>query len=235
VNREFMPPTSPRTTAAGPARPTRDERERRARRRSLRASASEVYRSAILDAAERVFGRAGFEAAKMTAIGREAGIAAGTIYNYFDSKQRLFRSLVELRGEELLERLAEVRRTSADARGRLDATLREIFGYFDDHRSMFGLLAELGSITGCDVRLSGGPPLERICERYVRALEAVVADAIDAGDLRADVPAADQAVLLSGMLNAVTRGWLAHERPGPLAGHARILVDVFLNGLGARR
>ena len=50
----------------------------------------------ILDAARRCFIRDGFHRSSMQAICREAGISAGAVYVYFDSKEALIAGLIEL-------------------------------------------------------------------------------------------------------------------------------------------
>jgi AcrR family transcriptional regulator len=49
----------------------------------------------ILDAATRVFGRSGLERAKMSDVAAEAGVSQGTLYNYVESKEALFRLLLD--------------------------------------------------------------------------------------------------------------------------------------------
>ena len=44
-------------------------------------------RAALLDASRRVFERHGFVNAKISDIATEAGVAQGSFYNYFDSKE----------------------------------------------------------------------------------------------------------------------------------------------------
>jgi AcrR family transcriptional regulator len=51
-------------------------------------------RRQILDGARRLFMAKGFDASSMTDIAEEAGVSKGTLYVYFDSKERLFRTLV---------------------------------------------------------------------------------------------------------------------------------------------
>ncbi len=51
-------------------------------------------RRQILDGAYRLFMRQGFDATSMGDIAREAGVSKGTLYVYFDSKERLFQVLV---------------------------------------------------------------------------------------------------------------------------------------------
>jgi TetR/AcrR family fatty acid metabolism transcriptional regulator len=62
-------------------------------------------RDRILSAAERIFARHGFFAAKVSDVAREAGVADGTIYLYFKSKDDLLISLFERRMQEVNDRL----------------------------------------------------------------------------------------------------------------------------------
>ncbi|MDQ3340835.1 MAG: TetR/AcrR family transcriptional regulator [Myxococcota bacterium] len=49
----------------------------------------------ILEAATRVFGRTGLENSKMSDVATEAGVSQGTLYNYVESKEALFRLLLD--------------------------------------------------------------------------------------------------------------------------------------------
>ncbi len=51
-------------------------------------------RCQLLDAAVKVIGRDGFEKARMSDIAEEAGVAKGTLYNYFESKEHLFTAIL---------------------------------------------------------------------------------------------------------------------------------------------
>ena len=57
-------------------------------------------RTEILEAAELIFTSRGYAAARMDDIAEAAGVAKGTLYLYFSSKQELFVSLLEARTEE---------------------------------------------------------------------------------------------------------------------------------------
>src|SRR5678816_4085038 len=48
----------------------------------------------ILDAAQEEFGERGFSESSIVAITQRAGVALGTFYTYFDSKEAVFRALV---------------------------------------------------------------------------------------------------------------------------------------------
>lgn len=52
-------------------------------------------RQAILDAARQVFGELGYEAATVRDIIRRTGLASGTFYNYYRSKEEVFEALAD--------------------------------------------------------------------------------------------------------------------------------------------
>lgn len=64
--------------------------------------------SRILEAAERVFAKKGFNKAKMTEIAKQAGVADGTVYEYFENKDILLFSIPKRRFEQYLNDLSEV-------------------------------------------------------------------------------------------------------------------------------
>jgi AcrR family transcriptional regulator len=71
------------------------------------AGASPLKRQQIIDGANRVFAKHGFEGASMSQIAREAQVSKGTLYNYFDSKVALFSASVEQAACEKLPALFE--------------------------------------------------------------------------------------------------------------------------------
>src|SRR5579872_5811318 len=75
---------------------------RRPRRPSPRNSRTGDKRVRILDAAVRVFAKKGFHATRVSEVANAAGVADGTIYLYFKSKDALLVSLFESRVERLL-------------------------------------------------------------------------------------------------------------------------------------
>src|SRR5271155_6174846 len=62
-------------------------------------------RRQILDGSRRVFLAAGFDGASMNDIARVAGVSKGTLYVYFDSKERLFEALIREGRKQQAERL----------------------------------------------------------------------------------------------------------------------------------
>lgn len=68
---------------------------------------AEMRREELLDTALRLFLQNGFDHTSVEQITSAVGVAKGTFYHYFESKQDLLRELVERFGRDLFERLQE--------------------------------------------------------------------------------------------------------------------------------
>jgi len=64
----------------------------------------------ILDAARDEFGERGFADSSIVGITQRAGVALGTFYTYFDSKEALFQGLVRDMSEQVRDHVAPILR-----------------------------------------------------------------------------------------------------------------------------
>jgi AcrR family transcriptional regulator len=69
---------------------------------NLRDRKRDLYRKAIVDAAERVFGEEGYEATKVQRIAAEAGVSLTTLYSVFESKWEIYRAVNRQRLGEIM-------------------------------------------------------------------------------------------------------------------------------------
>jgi len=106
-------PSKPKTKPAAPpsaGRPRKSPRERASTgrapaRRRADAKTADARRAAILAAALDVFSRHGFATARLDDVAAKAGIAKGTLYLYFASKEALFEELIRSHVTPLLDNL----------------------------------------------------------------------------------------------------------------------------------
>jgi AcrR family transcriptional regulator len=77
-------------------------------RQRVREARTDAYRSLILEAAAQVFAARGYSDAKVQEIAVQAGVATGTVYAIFPSKQDLYRAVHRVNLEELAKRYAEI-------------------------------------------------------------------------------------------------------------------------------
>jgi TetR/AcrR family transcriptional regulator, fatty acid metabolism regulator protein len=212
--------------------PTRSKRtanpdgERVSKRKALRETASEVYRNAILVAAEDQFTRQGFGAAKMSEIAAAAGLGTGTVYNYFDSKERIFDSLVELRASQLMERLGLVVASDRPGADKLGALLGEHLAFVEQHRGMFMVFNEVGHPSANHVKNIAG-----FLKIYEDVLGAMAAEKV----LRHDCPVRDLVAFFMGTLNGFMRMWILRGEPDGLASRSPAILDLLMRGMGSTR
>lgn len=99
-------------------------------------------REKLLQAAEIEFGERGFHEAAISGITQRAGVALGTFYVYFDSKEAIFRSLVSYMGELTRKWISERIGATTD---RLTAERRGVEAFIEfvhTHRNLYKIVSE---------------------------------------------------------------------------------------------
>jgi len=93
-------------------------------------------RQAILDAAREVFGELGYETATVRDIIRRTGLAAGTFYNYYRSKEEVFAALADEGAARFAPILKAIRAQSSDFERFVQRALEAYFEFLaDEHRN----------------------------------------------------------------------------------------------------
>jgi len=91
----------------------------------------------ILQAAYHVFAERGFEQATMDEIAREAGVAKGTLYLYYPSKQDIYSAALHRSVVELAARTAEAVAGASSIEEKIQAFIGVKLRYFEEHRDFF--------------------------------------------------------------------------------------------------
>ena len=102
---------------------------------ALRSQLRETVRAAILDAAEERLAAQGLHGTSLVEIAKAAGVAVGTLYNYFEDRDALVRALFETRRATLAPKIETAIRSGADLafEPRLRRFMRELFDAFESH------------------------------------------------------------------------------------------------------
>jgi AcrR family transcriptional regulator len=189
----------------------------------MRRSVRLAVRVAILDAAEQLIAKHGLHGAALVQIAKRAGVAVGTLYNYFTDRDALIRALFESRRATLRPRLLAAIDTGKELafEPRLRGFVRAVFEAFESHRSFLKLAIE-------------NEHLKPSASTTPQDLLAGVRDLVAAG-VRDGVIAADKAELLPLVITATIKSIAVHriQAGGELAGDADAIVEILLDG--ARR
>jgi TetR/AcrR family fatty acid metabolism transcriptional regulator len=200
--------------------------------RSLNSVRSPVAdkREAILRAATRVFARNGYFSSKVADIARDAGVADGTVYLYFKSKEEILRSIFDRSVEEAIHEGRRQLETITDPREKLRriALLHlERLGADRDLAIVFQV--ELRSSTKFMEEFSAAGFAE-----YLGLIRAAVEEGQRAGVFRKELNAKVVAKILFGALDEMATNWILSQRRYKLAPMADQVLDIFLNGVSAR-
>lgn len=103
----------------------------------LREHRKAANRAAIVKGATRVFSEMGFEACTVRDIVRASGLAAGTFYNYFQSKEEVLDSMIQEISTEVRTVVQRARRESLDGKSFME---EGYLGFFQVLSSDPGLL-----------------------------------------------------------------------------------------------
>lgn len=159
----------PKVTAAAQASAGKAPRTERGRK-TLRA---------ILDAAAAEFGEKGFHEGSISGITRRAGVALGSFYTYFDSKDAVFRALVRDMSDQVRDRVAPALRSAPDQIAAERAGLLEFLEFVRGHKEIYRIIDEAEFVDPDSFRAHYATTADRIAHRLQAAAER--------GEIRRDV------------------------------------------------
>jgi TetR/AcrR family fatty acid metabolism transcriptional regulator len=190
-------------------------------------SAAPDKREAILRAAINVFARNGYFNSKVADVAKEAGVADGTVYLYFKSK------------EEILHSIFDKKMEGAIAEGR-----KQLLG-IDDPREKLrriaylhleGLGADRNLAIVFQVELRGSTKfMEEFSAAGFAEYLSLIREAIEEGQrkkiFRAELNAKVTAKILFGALDEMATNWILSKRRYKLAPMAEPVLEIFLKGV----
>lgn len=188
-------------------------------------------RGRILDAAARVFVDHGFNETHISHIAKAAGVADGTIYLYFESKEALLVALFEDNVGRFFETLDRELAAMRTPRDKLKRVVELQLGLLDRERG----LAELVTVNLRQSSPSMRAHMVPYFNAYLERIAAVVAEGQTRGDLRADIPPRVAARAVFGALDGLTLTWaLGRGDEGGLVRTAELVSGLLLEGLTTR-
>ena len=187
-------------------------------------------REAILRAATQVFAQGGYFNSKVADIARAAGVADGTVYLYFKSKEEILHSIFDRSvGSAILEARGQLA-TISDPREKLRRVAHlhlERLGADRDLAVVFQV--ELRSSTKFMEEFSAAGFAE-----YLGLIRSAIEEGQRAGVFRRELNAKVVAKILFGALDEMATNWILSKRRYRLQPMADEVLDIFLNGVTAR-
>jgi AcrR family transcriptional regulator len=203
------------------------------RRRAVSKEDKSKRRGEIMAAAKKVFACNGFHATTIAYIAKEAGLAYGSVYWYFDSKDELFHALMSAEGDALRAHIAAALAASGQRPDKnwepFRVTVQAVLEFFEADKAVTKLLLRDAYALGDQFEKHLGS----IYERFIDDIEKHMIVAQQRGAV-INAPPRMLAFSLAALI-----GQLAHRRlttdDGVTADEvADIVVSFSLNGLRPR-
>ena len=185
-------------------------------------------RDAILKAAVKVFAQNGFFQSQVADVARVAGVAAGTGYLYFRSKDDLLVSIFERTMKDAIDEGKAALAGVPDPADRLRQIARL-------HLERVGRDRDLAVVVQVELRQSI-KFMERFSsthlQDYLNIIRRTIADGQSSGVFRSDVSANTAAKVFFGALDEMATNWMLSRHKYDLAGDADAVTNLIIGGLG---
>jgi AcrR family transcriptional regulator len=176
----------------------------------------------LLDAAAAEFGEKGFHESSVVSITQRAGVALGSFYTYFDSKDSLFRALVRDMSAQVRQTVGPVIAAEPDRLEGERKGLNKFLNFVREHKELYRIIDEAEFVD---------PPSYRAhYEDTVNGYLASLKDAATKGQVRDDVEEVHAwAIVGMNVFLGLRFGVLGEDRDA--AEVATIAADLLTNGL----
>jgi AcrR family transcriptional regulator len=174
----------------------------------------------LFSAAIELIAEQGYSATTVEAIAERAGVAKGTVFYNFGSKEALFAALLEHSIGRLSEALAEAAAEGARPLERLDAVVLGQLRFFEQYGPFARvLMAEMWRTAWQDA-------VTQLREQALGVYARVLREAVAAGELRADLDVETAATAVFGMVLTVSIERRVTRPDQPVERTHETLVDL---------
>ena len=187
-------------------------------------------RDRILKAGVKVFAKNGFYATRVSEIAKAAGVADGTIYLYFKSKDDVLITIFEDGIQRLLTILREVATSDESFDARITRIIELQLGLLEEQRDLAEVITVNLRQSSTLLKQYAAP----LFSEYIDVIAGLVRDGQREGAFRKDINARVVARSLFGALDAILLTWaLGEADPTSLRKAASHCASLFLDGLRA--
>jgi AcrR family transcriptional regulator len=188
-----------------------------------------TLRESILAASKELFARFGFKKTAVDEIAKKARIAKGTIYNYFRSKEEIYRTILQREGKIMIVKMREAMRDQKISRLKLREMIIAKVKYYKD----LSLLYEINRQRAEDLLPFVEKERAEIVKQELNLIKEVLEEGVNNSALQAmNIPATAKAI--AAAINGLEFGWtLEMELEGAIA-EIDDLLQILFHGLELR-
>ncbi len=204
--------------------------------RSLKEKQRQEREDLILEAAEEVLAEKGYYETSIDEIAARVGIAKGTVYLHFPSKEDLVIAILERNTQELVELVETTVVSASSNREKLQATLQVVYGRFFDPRLSHLLQLPYTVMNSSELRRVFVEKKGCMRDKWQR-LETLIASILEdgkaAGEFDRTLPTPVMISAFFSLLSPRSYERLKAEEQMPLADFAKQLGRFYFKGIAA--
>jgi len=184
----------------------------------------------ILEAAIVVIAENGYHHAQVSKIAKQAGVADGTIYLYFESKEDLLISVFSEKTAMFVEALKDIINEEK-------STSKRILRLIENHFQMLSMNQQFATVTQIEIRQSSGElraKINPIIKEYLMLFDQILNDGVASGELvkELDIRLARQMVF--GIIDGISTTWVMNEFRYDLVEQAPKVHQILMHGIQAK-
>ncbi len=183
---------------------------------------------AIIDAAIRVIAENGYHNAQVSKIAREAKVADGTIYLYFENKDDMLISLFN-------EKMGAFIETVREATARVDSPSDQLRELMRLHFAQLEENPKMAIVTQIELRQSNRKVRQGIAEtlkKYMDVIDDIIRSGIEQGIFRPDIDIRVARRMIFGTLDETVTSWIMNGCKYSLMDQVDPIHRLFLDGMG---
>lgn len=185
----------------------------------------------ILRAAIKIFARQGYHKSTVSQVAREAGVADGTIYLYFQNKEDILDHFFSDKTREVFSCFQKEVEEADNALDKLRNLIRRHFLEFESDRDM----AVVYQVETRMKRRLSDVKIKEMSDMYFDLVSAIVRQGQQEGVIRQDLPIALVKQVMIGAIDEVISTWLYSSGKYRLTSMAEPLFDLLIRGVGVRK
>ena len=198
---------------------------------SPRPDVSEDRKNQILDAATTVIARLGFNQARMDDIVEESGLSKGTIYWYFNSKDKIISAILEKMMTREIAQMDEALMSNLSAKENLQTFTKYIVKDILDLKPLMPILFEFWALQTRNKSVQ--QTINKFYMTYIAVITPIIQQGIDRHEFR-PVNAESVAIAIGSIFEGTILLWSYAPEIVDIEEHTHSSVDLLIEGLAVK-
>lgn len=184
-------------------------------------------KKSICIAAAKLFGEKGFERTSLDEVAEKAGVAKGTIFYHFQSKDRLFSELIKEGIYALTKKVDEASKMNIVMTDKIELIIEFHFAFFKEHRDIcLMLLGQMG-----DFQKKWKNNVELIRGSYLKSMEEIINEAKKENVISPKIETESLIITLFSLLAVAGIDWAIFHPELPEETMVQTVRTLIWNGL----